>query len=152
MYRYTLKVVAKNKRSRICNVLLQMKTKMLQSNLLFRILCVEDNPSLQEALKMGLGKYGFEVVTASHGINALTQYKAHGGNFGAIVTDNDMPQMNGRELVRSLREMGFKGRIIVMSGHFKPDDLRAYHAHAISGLFHKPFEMELLATMLLRAD
>jgi CheY-like chemotaxis protein len=118
----------------------------------FRILCVEDNPSLQGALQRGLEAYGFEVVTACDGIDALTQYKAHGGNFGAIVTDNDMPQMNGRELVRALREMGFKGRIIVMSGHFKPEDLRAYQAHAISGFFRKPFEMDLLATMLLQAD
>jgi CheY-like chemotaxis protein len=80
------------------------------------------------------------------------QYKANAGNFGTIVTDNDMPQMNGLEFVRSLREIGFKGRIVVMSGHFKPEDLRAYQAHAISGFFHKPFEMNLLATMLLQAN
>lgn len=118
----------------------------------FRILCVEDNPSLQGVLKAGLKAYGFEVITASHGMDALTQYKAHGGDFGAILTDNDMPRMNGGELVRSLREIGFKGRIVVMSGNFKPEDLRAYHAHAVSGFFHKPFETDLLATMLLQAD
>ena len=118
----------------------------------FRILCVEDNPSLQGALKAGLEKYGFEVITASDGIDALTQYHAHGGDFGAILTDNDMPRMNGRELVRSLREIGFKGRIAVMSGNFKPEDLRAYHDHAVSGFFHKPFETDLLATMLLQVD
>jgi two-component system cell cycle sensor histidine kinase/response regulator CckA len=118
----------------------------------FRILCVEDNPALQWALKMGLRKYGFEVIMASHGTDALIQYKAHGGKFGAVVTDNAMPHMNGRELVRSLRKMGFKGRIVVMSGHFKPEDLRAYHDHAVSGFFHKPFEMDLLATMLLQTN
>lgn len=118
----------------------------------FRILCVEDKPSLQRTLKMGLAAYGFEVVTAFDGIDALTRYKAHGGNFGAIVTDNDMPRMNGPELVRSLRKMGFKGRIVVMSGHFKPEDLRTYQAHAISDFFHKPSEIDLLATMLLQAD
>jgi CheY-like chemotaxis protein len=118
----------------------------------FRILCVEDNPVLQGVWKIALERYGFEVVTASDGIDALTQYKAHGGDFGAILTDNDMPRMNGRELVRSLREIGFKGRIVVMSGNFKPGDLRAYHDHAVSGFFHKPFETDLLATMLLEAD
>jgi two-component system, cell cycle sensor histidine kinase and response regulator CckA len=118
----------------------------------FRILCVEDNPVLQGVWKMALERHGFEVVTASDGIDALTQYKAHGGNFGAILTDNDMPRMNGRELVRSLREIGFKGRIVVMSGNFKPGDLRVYHDHAVSGFFHKPFETDLLAAMLLQAD
>ena len=71
------------------------------------------------ALKMGLGAYGFEVITASHGIDALMQYKAYAGDFSAIVTDNDMPQMNGLELVCFVRKIGFKGRIVVMSGHLK---------------------------------
>ena len=116
----------------------------------FRILCVDDNPSLQLALKMGLGAYGFEVITASHGIDALMQYKTHSGNFGTIVTDNDMPHMNGLDLVRSLRGIGFNGRIVVVSGNLKVEDLRAYQNHAISGFFHKPFEIGMLATMLLQ--
>ena len=45
----------------------------------FRILCVEDNRPFQQMLKIALRNYGFEVVTASHGIDALMQYKAHGG-------------------------------------------------------------------------
>jgi filamentous hemagglutinin family protein len=55
--------------------------------------------------------------TASHGEDALMQYKAHSGEFEAIVTDHDMPQMNGSEFIRSIREMGFKGRIVLMSGN-----------------------------------
>lgn len=117
----------------------------------FRILCVDDNPSLHLTLKTGLGIYGFEVTTASHGIDALMQYKAHSGDFSAIITDNDMPQMNGLEFVRSVREIGFKGQIIVMSGNLKPEALRAYQHYNISGFFHKPFEMSLLAEMLLQA-
>ena len=118
----------------------------------FRILCVEDNPLLHMPLKIGLGAYGFEVITASHGIDALMQYKAHSGDFSAIVTDNDMPHMNGLEFVRAVREIGFKGRIVVMSGNLKAEDLRAYQDYAISGFFHKPFEISLLATMLLQTD
>jgi CheY-like chemotaxis protein len=118
----------------------------------FRILCVEDNPILQGVWKTGLERYGFEVIIASHGLDALIQYKTHRGNFGAIVTDHKMPRMNGLDLVRSLREIAFKGRIVVMSGNFKPEDLQAYGAHAVSGFFHKPFEMDLLATMLLQTD
>lgn len=118
----------------------------------FRILCVDDNPSLLLAFKLGLRAYGFEVVTASHGIDALMQYKAHSGNFGTIVIDNDMPQMNGVEFVRSVREIGFKGRIVVISGNLKAENLRAYQEHAVSGFFSKPFEISMVATMLLQTD
>jgi len=117
-----------------------------------RILCVEDNVSLQFTLKMGLERYGVEVVMTSNGIEGLTQFKTHSGDFSAILTDNEMPHMNGLEFIHSVREIGYKGRIIVMSGNFKPKDLRAYQAHAISGFFHKPFDIGLLATMLLQTD
>ena len=117
-----------------------------------RILCVDDNPSLLQTLKMSLEPYGVEVITASQGMDALVQYQARAREFSAIVTDHDMPQMNGLEFVHCVREMGFKGRIVVMSGRLNEEDLRAYHDYAVSGFFHKPFEMSLLATMLLHAD
>ena len=90
----------------------------------FRVLCVDDNVQMLTALKLGLGIYGFEVATASHGIDALMQYKANPGDFSAVVTDNDMPHMNGLEFVCSLRKMGFKGRIVVMSGRLNVEELR----------------------------
>jgi hypothetical protein len=48
--------------------------------------------------------------------------------------------------------MGYKGRIVVMSGHLTVKELQEYKPHAISGFFHKPFEIALLAAMLLQAD
>jgi CheY-like chemotaxis protein len=115
-----------------------------------RILCVDDDAPMQAALKTGLGMHGFEVITASHGIDALVQYKALAGDFGTIVTANEMPQMDGLEFVRSVRKIGFKGRIVVIFGDLKPEHLRAYQDYAISGFFHKPFEVGLLAAMLLQ--
>jgi CheY-like chemotaxis protein len=117
-----------------------------------RILFVDDNVQLQSILKMGLEIYGLEVITASHGIDGLTQFKAHAENFIAIVTDHEMPHMNGLEFVRSVRELGFKGRIVVISSHLTTEDLRAYQDYAISGYFQKPFDASLLATMLLQPD
>jgi CheY-like chemotaxis protein len=117
-----------------------------------RILCVEDNTLLQQVLKIGLGHYGFEVVTACHGLDALMQYKTQAGRLGAIITDHDMPNMNGIEFVRSVRELGYRGRIVAMSGRLKKEDLWAYHKHAISGFFSKPFEVAMLAAMLLQTD
>jgi CheY-like chemotaxis protein len=114
-----------------------------------RILCVDDNVQMQSVLKIGLEMYGFEVITASHGIEALMQFKVHSGDFSAVVTDNDMPHMGGLEFVRSVREIGFKGRIVVISSHLKTEDLRVYQDYAISGFFHKPFEISIVATMLM---
>lgn len=118
----------------------------------FRLLCVEDNLPFQQILKLALASYGFEVITASHGYDALMQYKASKGHFGAILTDHDMPNVNGLEFVRSIRELGYKGRIILMSGRLTADELQEYAPYAINGFFHKPFDVGMLATMLLQAD
>jgi CheY-like chemotaxis protein len=123
-----------------------------KNNLLFRMLFVDDNVQLQSVLKLGMERYGIDVTTASDGIDALIQYKTHSGDFSAIVTDNDMPRMNGLEFVSSVREIGFKGRIVVISSLLKKEDSEAYQTHTISGFLRKPFDIKLLATMLLQGN
>ena len=117
-----------------------------------RILCVDDDPTFLQALALGFKAYHFEVVTASNGIDALMQFQAHAGNFAAILTDNDMPKMNGSTLVKNLRALGYRGRVLVMSGRLSASDCQAYQDYAISGFFHKPFEVSMVSTMLLQAD
>jgi CheY-like chemotaxis protein len=132
--------------------MLQNLSEVSEDAPLFRILCVEDNVPHQQILKAALAAYGFDVVTASDGIEGLVKYKAHEGQFGAIVSDHDMPQMNGLAFVRSVWEMGYKGRIVLMSGRLTVEELREYAPHLISGFFHKPFQVSLLAAILLQAD
>lgn len=114
-----------------------------------RILCVDDSPALLTSLGLGFERHGFEVVTAVDGLDALIQFKAHSGKFNAIITDNDMPRMNGLDLVRSVLTEGFTGPIVVMSGHFTLEQLRDYRSHPISHFVHKPFEVgSIVATIL----
>ena len=118
----------------------------------FRILLVDDNPMLLQTLAVGFRSYGFEVVTASHGIDALMQFQAHGGNFAAILTDNDMPKMNGSTLVKNLRALGYRGRILVMSGRLTVSDAHAYQDLEVSVFLSKPFEIDMVATMLIQVS
>jgi len=115
---------------------------------LARILLVDDDVSLLTLLAMGLKAYGFAVTTAGNGIEALKEYHAHCGNFSSIVTDAHMPQMDGLGFLREVRGIGYKGRVVLMSGHLSVEELRNYAEVNISGFFHKPFEPQMLATML----
>ncbi len=96
--------------------------------------------------------YGFEVVTASHGLDALMKFQAYAGNFGAILSDTEMPNMNGPTFVKTVRALGYRGRILVMSGRLSVADGRAYQDLEVSGFLHKPFEISMVATMLLQTD
>jgi len=113
-----------------------------------RILCVENDPAMLRALTLGLEAYHFEVVTAAHGGDALDRFHSYAGKFDAVLTDNNMPEMNGLKLVKFLRALGFNGRILIMSGRLTASDCREYENLGVSGFFQKPCEMSLLAGLL----
>jgi DNA-binding NtrC family response regulator len=114
-----------------------------------RILCIDDDVQILETLRIGLETYGFCVISASDGIEALNQFQAHLEYIDAIVTDHDMPGMDGLQFLQAVRKIGFAGRIVVMSGNLSVKVLNSYQDLAVTGFFHKPFEVSLLATMLL---
>ena len=113
-----------------------------------RILVVDDDASLLAGLKASLSHWGFEVHTASQGVEAMTQFRANANDFTAIVTDLEMPKMGGLAFVQSVRDAGYKGRIVVMSGRLSTSELRSFETLRISGFFTKPFDVGMLATML----
>jgi DNA-binding response OmpR family regulator len=115
-----------------------------------RILCVDDNPQLLHTLALGFRASGFEVITASHGIDALMQFRAYDGNFSAILTDTDMPEMNGPALVKQLRALDYRGQILVMSGHWTASNHLAYQDVAVTGFLQKPFKIGMVAALLLQ--
>ena len=118
----------------------------------FRILCVDDDPAMRQLVKLGFGDYGFEVVAASNGVEALMQFQADGGNFATILSDHSMPNMNGLEFIKQVRALGYKGRILVMSGRLSASECRAYQDYEVSGFLSKPFEISMVATLLLQTD
>jgi CheY-like chemotaxis protein len=113
-----------------------------------RIMIVEDNSMLRLTIAVALAADGLEILSAANGIDGLMLYEDHAGKFDAIVTDNEMPKMDGLEFVRCVRDRGYRGRIVVMSGNMKLEQLRAYQDFQISGFFQKPIESSSLAAML----
>jgi two-component system cell cycle sensor histidine kinase/response regulator CckA len=109
---------------------------------------VEDNSVMRLLLAAGLVADNLEIVPAINGVDALELFRQHDGKFDAILTDNEMPKMEGLEFVRSVRKAGFRGRIVVMSGNMKPSKLRAFQEHNISDFLQKPFEVRQLRNAL----
>ena len=68
-----------------------------------RILVVDDEPSVLEAIRMSLEFYGHKVTTCSSGTEAIKAFKAN--PFDAVVTDYSMPQIKGDDLAAMIKEM-----------------------------------------------
>jgi DNA-binding response OmpR family regulator len=114
-----------------------------------RVLCVDDNAQMLDTLKTGLSLSGFEVITAANGADAAFHFRAHDGDFDCVLTDHHLPDGNGAEWSEILREGGYTGQIVVMSGLMNEKDLALYQKWEISGFFRKPFKLQILVAMLL---
>jgi DNA-binding response OmpR family regulator len=69
---------------------------------MFRILIAEDDRELRQLFSHVLAKHGYSVVGVSNGLEALEEIEA--GYFDLIISDIMMPEMDGYELVRTLRD------------------------------------------------
>ena len=68
------------------------------------ILAVDDSATMLMTISMSLEKEGYVVKTAVNGVEAL-QVLNNGGRFNAIVTDVNMPQMDGITLTAEIRKL-----------------------------------------------
>ena len=80
-----------------------------------RVLLVDDDASVREALAFALGERGFGVDSAADAKAALTQHKV--AMPDVVLTDVRMPGMSGIELVRALHEQKSTARMVVMTAY-----------------------------------
>jgi CheY-like chemotaxis protein len=111
------------------------------------ILIVEDEPILRDVLGEVLNDYGYQVLTASSGWQALDIMEQH--DLDAILLDVMLPGMDGRDLYKEVRNLPHKGSVpvIMMSAIIRPGQLDA----GIADFVTKPFNMEDLVSAIERA-
>jgi two-component system response regulator FixJ len=103
---------------------------------------IDDDEAMRESLSFLLDTAGFAARTYESAVAFLDQ--AHDLAPGCIVTDVRMPEMNGLELVRRLKERGVGLPVIVITGHGDvPLAVEAMKAGVIDFL-EKPFDDEAL--------
>lgn len=80
-----------------------------------KILLVDDDPFVGEMIAMVLRSQDYEVETAENGAEALDKFNAR-GDIGLVISDMNMPGMDGLELFRLLRQTGTKVPFILLTG------------------------------------
>jgi len=110
------------------------------------VLLVEDDFSLLDMLRRTLERAGFEVITATHGLTALTLFGKI--PIDLVVTDILLPQMDGFELIRRLKNDSPDVPIIAISGmddsqNFRDSALKCGAAAAIA----KPISRQQLVDL-----
>jgi len=81
------------------------------------VLVVEDEESIRKLAVTILGQYGYAVLSAGDGEEALRIAAGHEGEIGLLLTDVVMPRLGGRELYERLRKLRPGIKVIYMSGY-----------------------------------
>lgn len=112
------------------------------------VLVVEDNYDLLETITYALESAGFTVWKAANGVDALDQLRTT--PIDTVLTDLELPEMNGLELARTIKQRHSNLRVILMSG--RPDANESVAALAGADLFlAKPLVLSELTNYLKKA-
>ena len=113
-----------------------------------RVLVVEDSDFFRQLLVPTLGAAGYRVTAASSAANALKLREA-GVMFDAIVSDIEMPDMDGLAFARAVRASGAWTSLpmIALTGHAEPSDVEAGRDAGFTDYVAK-FEREALLASL----
>ena len=112
------------------------------------ILAVDDSRSLRQMVMFSLREAGYAVVEACDGREGLE--KARGQHFDLVLTDQNMPQLDGLGLIRALRGLPAYQQVpILMLTTESGDDMKAKgRAAGANGWLVKPFDPERLCAVV----
>ena len=114
-----------------------------------RVLCVDDELVILHILRRLLEVQGFEAIVCNDPLTAGSTFA--GGSFDVVITDINMPGMDGLTLMRSLREKQPDIPVVVVTGNGTVDTAIQALREGASGMLVKPFTGEELLAEVRRA-
>jgi len=109
------------------------------------VLLVEDDVALRNVACRALRTFGYGVVEARNGREALDLCERHDGPIHIVVTDLVMPEMSGSELADRIAARHPAIRVLLMSGYARDEAARKVIVRAGSAFIEKPFAGATLA-------
>lgn len=114
-----------------------------------RVLVIDDDPGVLEALTLLLEMEGFDVVEAESGAVAVAA--ARGDAFDVAITDLRMPGMSGTETLAALRQIDPSLPVIIASGFLAEGVVAECLTLGALACIRKPFELDDLLALVQRA-
>lgn len=119
-----------------------------------KVLLVEDEELARKTLAFYLNTIFDEVVMACDGAEALEIIKSNFSkkeNFDLIISDLNMPNLNGMQMIDEILKLLPNQRFIIVSAHKNEEDLLKLINLRVSGYFVKPLNIDNMMEMLQKA-
>lgn len=112
------------------------------------IIVVDDEQSLRQVLELVFREEGYAVRTAFNGVQALEMLEAEPADV--ILTDVRMPDMDGIELLRNVRERNPDVGVVLMTAHSSVETARDAFKLGADDFIEKPFDVEELKVIVAK--
>ncbi|MBP7462510.1 MAG: response regulator, partial [Candidatus Delongbacteria bacterium] len=104
------------------------------------ILVVDDETTILNLLKEVLESYGYKVLQASNGEEALDVYRENSASIRMVILDVIMPKMGGQETLQYLKSMNPEVKVIVSTGYSEESKLDRIIKDGVCGIVFKPYK------------
>jgi two-component system chemotaxis response regulator CheY len=114
---------------------------------LAQVLVVDDNAVMRTVMRVALERAGHTVTMAEDGVKALQATGS--GQFDLVITDIQMPKMDGVDLVQALKKTAPQVKVLVISGRLEGtelQDMTSKKTLGASGSLEKPFTADRLVS------
>jgi PAS domain S-box-containing protein len=112
------------------------------------VLVVDDEPMIKTLAQDILQRYGYTVLTAEGGEEAIAIYSRQWKEISLVLLDMVMPKIDGREVFRRVREINPRVKVIVSSGYSHDRDADDLLEQGAAGFVQKPYRMADLLKMV----
>ncbi|MCK4691220.1 MAG: response regulator, partial [Desulfuromonadales bacterium] len=102
----------------------------------------------RELGKNMLELFGFTVLTAVDGREAVTVYKQHQTDIKLVLMDLTMPHMDGEEAFRELRRLDPNVKVIMSSGYNEQEVAQKFVGKGLLGFVQKPYQISALQNIM----
>jgi len=117
----------------------------------FRLLLIDDDAKVLNALREGLSAGGHSVQIASsglHGIELFSKAISEGAPFDAVITDLGMPGMDGRQVAEAVKRLQPDCPVTLLTGWGKQLDTHASPIPHVNAVLAKPPKISEIQTLL----
>ncbi|OGO20786.1 MAG: hypothetical protein A2Z15_01985 [Chloroflexi bacterium RBG_16_50_11] len=110
------------------------------------ILVVDDNQDLLETFAMILKRRGYSVQTAGDGLSAINKFKEQ--DFDVTLMDIVMPEMNGVDAFKKIKEIQPEAPIILMTAYSDEELIQSARDEGVCNIIHKPIRIDQLIELI----
>ncbi len=115
------------------------------------VLLVEDDARLREMTTLALVQFGFTVLQARDGVEAVEVFGQHRDEISCLLSDLTMPRMGGWETISALRAIRHDLPVVLASGYDEGTVMKGEHPELPDFFLNKPYNLNKLCDTIGRA-